>query len=151
MSDCLLAPVPTVHLPDLQEIAGRGGHVALGSDAFDLFERLKRSGAAGALPVYIVASRSGLGAGQTPRFDVNKVHFRGVLADVVPAVRGRHPDPALRPASALETDTVWALFWEVSDLERISPPLALAKFATRSGQPWMRVPEGPVEAKRQAE
>jgi hypothetical protein len=147
VSDCLLAPVPTVHLPGIQEIADRGGPVALGSDAFDLFERLKRSGAVGALPVYFVASRTGLAGGQTSLFDLNKVHFRGVLADIVPAIRGRHPDPARRPASALETDSGWALFWEASGLERLSPPLALARFATRSGQPWMRVPEGPVEAK----
>ena len=39
------------------------------------------------------------------------------------------------------------MFWELAELERIEPPLALAQFTTRTGQPWLRVPEGPVEAK----
>jgi hypothetical protein len=136
-----------VHLLDAAATAEARGRVALGSDAFDLFERLARAGAVGTLPVYLVASRTGHDGKTPPPFEVNKVHFRGRLAAITPADRRRrHPDPTIRPASAVESDGGWALFWEVADLARIDPPLALEKFATRTGQRWLRVPEGPVEA-----
>jgi hypothetical protein len=81
-------------------------------------------------------------------FEVSKVHCCGRLVGITPADRRRrHPDPSIRPASALETDGGWALFWEMAEVERIEPPLALAQFTTRTGQRWLRVPEGPVEAK----
>ena len=148
MTDCLLAPVPVVHLRDTIATAAERGKVALGSDAFDLFDRLGRAGAVGALPVYLVASRTGHDGRTPPPFEVSKVHCRGRLVAITPADRRRrHPDPSIRPASALETDGGWALFWELAELERIEPPLALAQFTTRTGQRWLRVPEGTVEAK----
>jgi hypothetical protein len=133
-------------------VASEQGRVAFGSDSFDLFDRLRRSGAVGVLPVYVVASRTGserAGGGRSP--DVGRVHLRGVLAAVTDADRrGRHPDLTIRPGSALATDGGWALFWELGEVEELKPSLALAQFATRSGQPWLRVPEGPVEAKHEA-
>ncbi len=153
MTDCLLAPVPVVHLRDAIAVASERGRVAFGSDSFDLFDRLRRSGAIGTLPVYVDASRTGsekAGGGQ--RLDVGRVHLRGVLAAVTNGDRrGRHPDPTIRPDSALATDGRWALFWELDQVEELKPPLALALFAARSGQPWLRVPEGPVEAKHEAQ
>jgi hypothetical protein len=130
------------------------GRVAFGGDSFDLFERLRRTGAVGALPVYVVASRTGAdsAASTGSTLDVGKVHLRGRLAAITDSDRrGRHPDPAIRPQSALATDGRWALFWELDMVERLKPPLALAQFSTRSGQPWLRVPEGPVEAKHEAQ
>jgi hypothetical protein len=135
-------------------VASERGRVAFGSDSFDLFDRLRRTGAVGTLPVYVVASRTGSepGTGYAPALDVSKVHVRGTLAAITDCDRrGRHPDPTIRPGSALATDGGWALFWELVDVEELKPPLVLAQFATRSGQPWLRIPEGPVEAKHEAQ
>jgi hypothetical protein len=150
MPECLLAPVPVVHLPDAVAVASEQGSVAFGSDSFDLFTRLERGGFVGSLPVYVVASRTGHDArGDSPApFQLNKVHLKGRLSGIVQADRrGQHPNPALRPRSAIEGDRGWAMFWELSDVEVLEPPLALSRFATRSGQAWARIPEGPVEAK----
>jgi hypothetical protein len=154
MTDCLLAPVPVVHLPDAVSVAREQGKVAFGTDSFDLFSRLQRVGAVGSLPVYVVASKTGhdVRAGGKALFDLNRIHLRGRLTQVTPADRrGRHPVPALRPGSAVESDGSWALFWELSDVEELAPPMPLARFTTRAGQPWLRVPEGPVEAKLSTE
>jgi hypothetical protein len=134
-------------------VASDRGRVAFGSDSFDLFDRLRRGGALGTLPVYVVASRTGSKkAGGSQGLDVGKVHLRGVLAAVTNGDRrGRHPDSTIRPDSALATDGGWALFWEVDQVEELKPPRALSLFTTRSGQPWLRVPEGPVEAKHEAQ
>jgi hypothetical protein len=138
VTDCLLAPVPAVHLHDAVAVAAGCGRVAFGTDSFDLFDRLRRTGVIGTLPVYVVASRTGserLTGGGT-HLDVSKVHLRGVLGAVTDGDRrGRHPDATIRPASALATDRKWALFWELNEVEELKPPLALAQFATRSGQP----------------
>jgi len=154
VADCLLAPVPVAHLRDAIAVAARRGRVAFGSDSFDLLDRLRRGGAVGVLPVYVVGSRTGAdsaaGAGPVP--EVGRVHLRGRLAAITEGDRrGRHPDAIIRPDSALSTDGRWALFWELDEVELLKPPLALAQFATRSGQPWLRVPEGPVEAKHEAQ
>jgi hypothetical protein len=144
--NCILAPVPAVHLPDAIEIADAGGVVAFGSRSFDILAKLRDTGAVGTTPVYIAVSSTGFDS-TNPRHQklkVGKVQFRGTLAGIVDAKRGRHPDPGKRPASAL-TDTDSWIFWEVADLTRLEPALTVAQFATTSGKALQALPEGPLE------
>jgi hypothetical protein len=146
--NCLLAPVPAVLLPDALSIAKSGGTVAFGSNAFDVLERLRESGAVGTCPVYIVVLKTGFSPKnpQHQKLKVGKVQFRGTLAGITESKRGKHPDASKRPPTALEGDTPVGLFWEVDDLEELNPPLLLQQFSNASGGVWKTTPEGPVEA-----
>jgi hypothetical protein len=146
--NCLLAPVPAVHLPDALAIAKNGGTVAFGSNAFDVLKRLRDSGAVGTIPVYVVVSKSGFDP-KNPlhqKLKVGKVQFRGTLTAITAPRGGKHPDHSKRPASALKEDTPAALFWEVEGLQEVTPPLTVAQFSNSSGSAWKGTPEGPVEA-----
>ncbi|MFO1142237.1 MAG: hypothetical protein U1E59_07590 [Amaricoccus sp.] len=146
--NCLLAPVPAVHLPDAIKLAKAGGVVAFGSKAYDTLKRLRDIGAVGTTPVYIYVSSTGFDRSdpQQQALKVGKVQFKGTLADIVDANKhGRHPDPAKRPTSTL-TDTDSYIFWEVAGLTILDPVLTLAQFSTATGKAYQTAPEGPVEA-----
>jgi hypothetical protein len=144
----MLAPVPIRHLPDAVSTEQLNGRVAFGSNSFELLDRLSKDGSIGVLHVYIVASKTGFRSTDElqAEFLIGKVQLRGTLTAVTPAKQDRHPNPEIRPASALANDRSWGMFWEVSGLTRIDPPLPLSKFSTQTGKAWMKTPEGPVEA-----
>jgi hypothetical protein len=146
--NCLLAPVPALLLPDALELAAKGRIVAFGSNSFEVLDRLKKSGAEGALPVHIVVSQNGFDlkkAGHS-KPHVRSVQFRGTLAAITPAERGKHPDQTKRPQAASDGDSPAGLFWEVEGLHEITPPLTLQNFSNAAGKAWQTIPEGPVPA-----
>lgn len=135
----VLAPVPALHLPAAAASFARAGRVAFGSNAWEFWRRQ----AAGATVVWVVASASGFPAGGMPGIDPGKLIFRGLLAGIAEAVRGRHPDPALRPASTAG-DGPWAMFFELQALVRLDRPRPVIGLVTLQGTRLVRVPQGPI-------
>ncbi|MCC6305490.1 MAG: hypothetical protein IT545_09870 [Rhodobacteraceae bacterium] len=135
----VLAPVPALHLPAAAATFARAGRVAFGSNAWEFWRRQ----APGQAVVWIVASATDFPAGGVPGIDPGKVVFRGGLLALVAAVRGRHPDPGLRPATTA-SDLAWAMFFELDGLERLARPLPVIGILTLQGARLARVPQGPI-------
>jgi len=135
----VLAPVPALHLPAAAAAFARAGRVAFGSNAWEFWRRQAPERTA----VWVVASSTGFPAGGLPGIDPGKVIFRGRLAGIVAAVRGRHPDPALRPDSTAG-DEPWAMFFELEMLERLGRPRPVIGLVTVQGARLARVPQGPI-------
>jgi hypothetical protein len=53
--------------------------------------------------------------------------WEGVFVSYRPAVRGKHPNPEIRPPSAVATDTSWANFYEVEGIKEIRAPILLSR------------------------
>lgn len=142
----VLAPVPALHLPAAAAAFARAGRVAFGSNAWEFWRRQPAEWTA----VWVVASSAGFPAAGLPGIDPGKVIFRGRLAGVVAAVRGRHPDPALRPDST-GSDEPWAMFFELDALERLARPRPVIGLVTVQGVRLSRVPQGPIAIRDPAE
>lgn len=137
----LLAPVPAVMLPSAMGIFAARGRVAFGSNAWDVLSRLTGQ----ETEVWIVATASDAPAAGVPGWTIGKIVLRGVLAGVTRSVRGRHPDPAIRPAAALTPDEFrYDQFWEVAELQRLDPPLSPIGLRTRQNAALARIPQGPI-------
>lgn len=116
----LLAPVPAVILKSALATCSAQGCVAFGTNAWELFVKIDQEYGAD-LPVLIYP---------TPRYgDPDHLcapgfaAFRGIYRGTQQPRGGKHPKPALRPATTVdgeEPDTGWALFWEVTDLVQLS-------------------------------
>ena len=145
---CLLAPVPVVHLIGAQARADAAGKVAFGSDKFEFFLGEKSSSLIG-LETYIVASKTGFEPSNKEhvKFAIGKVVMQAVFMGVTPADSlGRHPDPGLRTDTVLQTDDPWTVFWEVASLKTLARPMALNRFRSASGKVWSKTPFGPERA-----
>ena len=138
----VLAPVPAVHLASAHAVFAAQGVVAFGSNAFDVWSSVAEHEAT----VWIYASSTDKPAGGLPGLSIGKVvwsaRFRGlVTADR----RGRHPVPAHRPQSTLDdTEFHYGQFWEIDEVEILSPPMSLSSFATTKGAGLSRPPHGPM-------
>jgi hypothetical protein len=75
----------------------------------------------GTLPVPIFGSSTDL-QGPHPLHRPGYVTAIGAYQGTTGAKDYKHPDPSLRPKSALEGDTRWAMFWEVSNLRSLAKP-----------------------------
>lgn len=141
----LLAPVPSVFLEEGQgpDVCRRKGKVAFGSRNWELFRQLDALRDGMPVHTYIYASQA----------DVHGVFvsWRACYIRHVESRNGAHPEGRIyRPLFATEDgedrDGHWAIFWEVTDLEPISPiPIAnLRGFGAKKdyGKPF--VPEGPI-------
>ena len=136
----ILAPVPALHLPSAQATFQQHRRVAFGSNAWE-FWRTRQTGAA---TVWVVASSTGFPKDGILGIDPGKVIFRGTFDRMVDSLRGKHPNPNLRPAST-DDDGAWAVFFEIVDLVRLTRPLPVIQQITISGQKLARVPEGPLQ------
>lgn len=125
----LFAPVPAVHIPDTIATHAAQGVVAFGSSQFELLNGLKDK----PVTVCIGASTGYVPEGGVPGVSIGKVMFRGRLhaADWCDA-RGRPPVPDWRPASTM-SDGVWTMFYAVTDLVALDPPLASANLKRKGG------------------
>ena len=123
------APVPAVILASAQKL-DLAKPVAFGSEKVDL------NGPPG-IGVYIYASKRDT----DPPHALHKpglVTWFGKLRDIVPAIKGgrrdgKHPDPAIRPPYAEDTDTASIWFWEVSGLVQLENPIRFDRFEHESG------------------
>lgn len=147
----LLAPVPAVHLKAALDTCTAAGRVAFGTEAFDVFHKAMTEYGAG-IPVLIWPTAH---FGDPDNLcDPGYGRFRGTLVGTVEARVGRHPNPAVRPATTISgnrPDGRWSMFWEVSDLVRLSDAerVAITALATEAGKPLAKgfVPHGPTLVK----
>ncbi|MGI0484172.1 hypothetical protein ACN4EK_01975 [Pantanalinema rosaneae CENA516] len=150
----MLAPVPEVHLiSGLEAIAiqldsdelspGQLPKVAFGSMDFELFGEAEQLRTGKAIDVFIYASQSKAEQPLNP-----EVTWRGIYIGYVGSRRGRYPGKAIfRPASTLSDSPVWAVFWELQQLEPLTTPIPIGTLRGRNKKtnyPPRFIPEGPM-------
>jgi hypothetical protein len=125
----MLAPVPAEVLADAFEVKNPDGLVAFGTGepgeeksgawSFEFFSKDEFKEGKGKLKVLIFGSSTDL-KGPHPLHRPGFVVATGVFEGTTVAKGGKHPDPTLRPKFARDFDTQWTMFWEVSQLQRLS-------------------------------
>jgi hypothetical protein len=125
----LLAPVPAVHITSAIETYRRAGRVAFATNAIDVFAKIDEEYGAG-IPVIIQPTvRYGDPKGYA-RSSFGATYDRFVTADR----SGRHPDPAVRPDSALnpqDPDTPVLGFWEIVELRQLPSRIAFSTLTAK--------------------
>jgi hypothetical protein len=124
----MLAPVPADILASGLEVMNPHGVVALGTGApseeksgawsFEFFSKEEFKDGKGQLKVLIYGSATDSKTAH-PLYRPGYVTAMAVYERVTPAKAGKHPDDSVRPEYALETDTKWTMFWEVSHLSAL--------------------------------
>lgn len=145
----LLAPVPAIFMASALQTCEAHGRVAFGTNAFEVFAKLDLEYGEG-LPVLIYPT--GHHGNPDGICEPGYANFRAVYRKTQSASRGRHPTPALRPASTVQgdqADSAWAMFWEVGDLVRLSkadrvPIISLTAEGKKKALPAGFVPHGPM-------
>ena len=122
----LLAPVPAKILADGFDVTSPSGLVAFGTGevgndktgawSFEFFSKEEFSEGKGSLPVLIFGSSTDLN-GPHPLHRPGYVTAVGTYQGTTEAKNCKHPDPTLRPKAALDGDTRWTMFWEISNLK----------------------------------
>lgn len=150
----MLAPVPEIHLiSGLEAIAAQldsdelpPDHlpkVAFGSMDFELFGEADKLRNGKAIEVLIYATDS---KGEQPLNP--EVTWRGLYVSYVGSRRGRYPGKMIfRPASTAADAPVWAVFWEVQELEQLKTPIPIGRLRgknKKANYPPRFMPEGPV-------
>lgn len=150
----ILAPVPEMHLVsgldaiaaqlDSDELSpGQLPKIALGSMDFELFGEAEPLRAGKAVDVFIYASHSQAEQPLNPA-----VTWQGVYIGYVGSRRGRYPGKAMfRPPSTASDSPVWAVFWEVQQLEPLKTPIPIGNLRGRNKKanyPPRFMPEGPM-------
>ena len=150
----ILAPVPEMHLiSGLEAIAAQldsedlppdmSPKVAFGSMDFELFNEADRLRGDRAIEVFIYASHAKTDQPLNP-----EVTWRGRYQGFVLSRRGRYPGKAIfRPKSTATDKPVWAVFWEIQDLERFKTPIAIGSLRgmnKKANYPPRFLPEGSV-------
>lgn len=115
----LLAPVPEVLLVDALDVCAREGKVAFGSRDFELFRKLDDLRAGQPAQVLLYASQA---AG---RFKA-ETSWRAIYVGHVESKNGAHPAgmkfrPPFTANSPSDNLGHWAIFWEITSLERVPP------------------------------
>jgi hypothetical protein len=138
----LLEPVPAVHLPDAFKVQNAEGIVAFGTGAksevksgewsFQFFSKEELLEGKGILPVLIFGSATELKT-SSQYHRPGYVTVSAIYEGWTPAKNWKHPRPEFRPKSALDGDTEWTSFWEVSHLKFLGKaaqiPLAKLKLS----------------------
>lgn len=152
----LLCPVPCEHMESALETCLREGKVAFGSQLQEMFDDHKKpQGREQRIPagtrVLICVSRSGdAGQAAAKYYKGDCVSYEGTYVQWQRAGNekrndGKHPLPRFRPASTLETDTAFMGFWEVSDLQKLTPQVPLSKlFVFNTKAKVSQVPRYPI-------
>lgn len=150
----ILAPVPEMHLLsgldaiaaqlDSEELPpGQLPKVALGSMEFELFGEAEQLRAGKAIDVFIYASHSKAEQPLNP-----EVTWQGTYIGYVGSRRGRYPGKSIfRPPSTASDHPVWAVFWELQQLELLKTPIPIGHLRGRNKKtnyPPRFIPEGPV-------
>lgn len=150
----ILAPVPEMHLiSGLEAIAAQldsedlpPDHlpkVAFGSMEFELFAEIEKLRNGQAIEVFIYASHS-----KTEQPLNSEATWRGLYIGYVGSRRGRYPGKAIfRPQSTATDSPVWAIFWEMQELEQLKTPIPIGNLRGKNKktnyQPRF-IPEAPV-------
>ncbi|NJR61593.1 MAG: hypothetical protein HC769_23805 [Cyanobacteria bacterium CRU_2_1] len=150
----ILVPVPEMHLTSgLEAIATQldsddlpPDHlpkVAFGSMDFEVFAEVEKLRDGKAIEVFIYASHSKAEQPLNP-----EVTWRGLYVGYVGSRRGRYPGKAIFRPKSTETDSpVWAVFWEVQELEQLKTPIPIGSLRGKNKkanyQPRF-IPESPV-------
>jgi hypothetical protein len=126
----VLAPVPAWILADGLEVNNPEGIVAFGTGSlegnnsgawsFEFFSKPEIENGKGGLRVLIYGSATDLVGKQHELYHPGYATAVAVYRGITPAKAGKHPRPEFRPKSALDDDTGYPLFWEVSDLRPLS-------------------------------
>ncbi|MBA4371053.1 MAG: hypothetical protein C0418_05700 [Coriobacteriaceae bacterium] len=132
-----------MHLEDGEPVCRKRGKVAYGGRNWELFRRLdKHRDELGVekIDVFIYASQT--------REREHFVSWHACYIGHVEGIGGAHPHgPKFRPPSTLDDGTgYWAVFWEVTDLERIAPIQIseLRGLDAKKDYDKSFVPEGPI-------
>lgn len=134
----LLCPVPCGHMDDAIATCTMRGRVAFASDVENMFYRVsdEKQLVASGTRVLIYVSQTGNHDGTARRHGAGWVTYEATYRQWSRADdQGKHRQPAFRPALAHEQDTPVMGFWEVSDLRRLSKPIALSELRTFEDKP----------------
>ena len=123
----MLAPVPASILADGLTVTNPEGRVAFGTGthsggawSFEFFSNPEIVASKGKLLVLIYGSATDLHDQGQELYCPGHVTAIGQYEDIRPSKAGKHPRPDFRPKSALEADTAYPLFWEVSKLRALA-------------------------------
>ena len=143
----LLAPIPSVYLPEGRALCASEGKVAFGSRAWEVFRELDVLRHGLPVDVYIYPSHA------DPPSDLNAA-WRAVYIGHVESDGGAHPDGMrFRPPSTSihpnDNHGWWAVFWELIDLQEIPgrDRIRIADFSgygKRGSYKKAFIPEGPL-------
>ncbi|MBT9317838.1 hypothetical protein [Leptothoe spongobia] len=147
----ILVPVPERHLiSGLDAITNQLDDdsidtqptLALGSSDFEVFGQADERRKHRLVDVYIYAS-------QTDNPPLNpEATWKATYLKQVHSRRGRYPGKAIhRPASTATDKPTWAIFWLLTDLEKLKTPLPIGKMrgiGKKSDFPPRFLPEGAV-------
>ena len=149
----ILAPVPEIHLVsgleaiaaqvDSDDIASLGlPKVAFGSMAFEILRKADELRKEQSVEVLIYASDA-----QGDRPLNTEACWRARYIGHLPSRNGRYPGkPLFRPKAATEKP-IWAVYWEVQELEKLKTPIPIASLQALGQKANCKprfVPEGPV-------
>lgn len=150
----ILAPVPESHLiSGLEAIAAQLNSedltpeglpkVAFGSMAFEILRKADELRKERAVEVLIYASDA---EGDQPLN--TEVWWRARYIGHLPSRNGRYPGKAqFRPKAAATERPIWAVYWEVQELEKLKTPVpigSLKGLGQKANCKSRFVPEGPV-------
>lgn len=149
----ILAPIPEVHLiSGVEAIAAQLNSddpnlgqpkVAFGSMAFEVLRKADELRKGRAVEVLIYASDA---QGEQPLNP--EVWWRARYIGHVPSRNGRYPGKSVfRPKSTASDRPVWAIYWEVQELEKLKSPVRIATLQgldQKANYKARFIPEGPV-------
>ncbi|HEY9636269.1 MAG TPA: hypothetical protein V6D14_22885 [Coleofasciculaceae cyanobacterium] len=150
----ILAPVPEAHLiSGLEAITDQANSdditsqalpkVAFGSMAFEILRKADELRKERAIEVLIYASDS-----KEDQPLNSEVSWRARYIGHLPSRSGRYPGKAqFRPKAAATERPIWAVYWEVQELEKLKTPVPIASLQVLGQKANCKprfVPEGPV-------
>lgn len=150
----ILAPVPEIHLVSgLEAIAAQVDSddvtaqalpkVAFGSMAFEILRKADELRKERTVEVLIYASDA---EGDRPLN--SEVGWRARYIGHLPSRSGRYPGKSLfRPKAAATEKPIWAVYWEVQELEKLKTPIPIATLQVLGQKTNCKsrfVPESPV-------
>lgn len=137
----LLAPVPHQHLESGCPVCQREGRVAYGSDSVEVMAMAAAAARDASVRVLFYASHA-------PDAAPPRVTWIGRFLQLETPRKGRHPQHDRCRPPTTDDDGAWQIFYEVADLERLSPLMQspLAGLKKRDGLKLSKtfVPLGPV-------
>src|SRR5262249_50503706 len=142
----VLAPVPERHLRSGQIVARDTGHVAFGSQKFELFREVDRLRAGEPVPVIIYPSHEDAEAKMG--FMISWTAW--YIGHVQSSSEKRSDEPAHRPPTTIgnkgDDSNGWAIFWRARDLNMLpeNQHFAISTVQTKKGY-WRKdhPPRGP--------
>ena len=150
----ILAPVPEIQLiSGLEAITDQANSeditsqalpkVAFGSMAFEILRKADELRKERAIEVLIYASDS-----KEDQPLNSEVSWRARYIGHLPSRSGRYPGKSLfRPKAAATEKPIWAVYWEVQELEKLKTPIPIATLQVLGQKTNCKsrfVPEGPV-------